>query len=332
MGRIRMTDVARAAGVSPATVSYVLSGKRPISEATRKRVRRIIDELGYRPNHDARALKSTRSKTIGVLASDFTEISVSEIILSIEQIACQNEYHIFFVSGMEFDYDVKEALAFLMRRRLDGVIILFGVTSDQPVGTIGEIDIPLVSINRPASEAHPCILPDNYNGGYRAAEHLLSAGCTRVGLVTGPKERFSSRERARGFLACLKDSGRRFPRKLQYAGDFEYDSGAAGLERLLEVNPDMDGLFCANDMMAAGAVTAAGRLGVAVPERLKIIGFDNRDFSGLWPTPFSTLDAPFEEMGRASVNTLLSMIDGNTRETGITYIKATLVPRRSTSH
>ena len=332
MTRVKITDVAKAAGVSPATVSYVLSGKRPISEATKLRVCKTIEKLGYRPNQDARALKSSTYKTIGVLAMDFSEVSVSEIILSIEQVACRNEYHIYFVSGMEFDYDVKDALAFLLRRSLDGVIILFGITSDQPVGSIGDVDIPLASINRPISEEHPCILPDNYDGGYRAAAHLVGAGCTRIGLISGPDVRFSSRERVRGFTEGLKDSGRRLYKKLTYTGDFNFDSGGEGLVRLLDLNPDMDGLFCANDMMAAGAVTEAGKLGVPVPDRLKIIGFDNRDFSGLWPVPFSTFTAPFKEMGRAGVNILLSMIREDTYEPGISYIKNALVPRRSTEH
>ncbi len=330
MAHVKITDVAKAAGVSPATVSYVLSGNRPISEETKQRVLKVIDKLGYQPNPNARALKSSTYKTIGVLASDFAEVSVSQIILSIEQIACQNDYHIFFVSGMEFDYDVKAALSFLMRRSLDGVIILFGVTSDRPVESIGKVEVPLVSINRPVDDTRPCILPDNYDGGYRAALHLIDAGCGRIGLISGPTSRFASRERERGFKDALKEIGRRFLKKLEFRGDFNYHSGGEGVEALVKANPDLDGLFCANDMMAAGAVTKAMEMSVPVPERLKVIGFDNRQFSGIWPIPISTLTSPFEEMGRASVTMLLSMIRSEPYEKGITYIKNSLVPRRST--
>ena len=267
-----------------------------------------------------------------MLASDFGEVSVSQIILSVERIACQKDYHLFFASGAEFDYNVKDALAFLTRRSLDGLIILFGVTSDSPVGEIEGVDIPLVSINRPVSEGHPCIMPDNRDGGYRAAEHLIEIGCDRLALITGPVTRFASQERVRGFRQGIEDRGESLSEERVYKGDFEYESGREGALRLMELDPGIDGLFCANDMMAAGAINAATEIGISIPDRLKVIGFDDRNLASIWPIPFTSFTAPFEEMGRASAALLLAMIEGREQDTGMVYIKSSLVPRRSTGH
>ena len=328
----RIIDVAKAAGVSPATVSYVLTGNRPISAATTRRVLKVIKELNYRPDPDARALKSRRSRAIGVLASDFSEVSISQIIVSVEQVACESDYHCFFASGACFGYDVRKAVGFLTRRHLDGLIVLFGVTSDVPVGEIGEPGIPLVSINRPVSDGHPCILPDNYDGGRRAALHLLEAGCSRLALISGPGSRFSSRERVRGFRDALCERGMPLSERRLYHGDFEYASGARGLAVLLKRDHRIDGVFCANDLMAAAAINAAVERGVAIPDRLKVIGYDDGALASIWPVPISSLTAPFQEMGQASAALLLAMIEGRQHETGTIYVKSKLVARRSTGH
>jgi LacI family transcriptional regulator len=332
MGAAKITDVATAAGVSPATVSYVLSGNRPISKRTREKVLKIVKELKYTPNPNAQALKLQKSKTIGLLASDFKEVSVSQIILSVEQVACQNGYHIFFTSGLEFNYEMKDALTFLMRRKLDGLIVLFGVTSNMPEGGIESIDIPLVSINRPISDKYACILPDNRDGGFRAAKHLMEAGCSRLALIAGPGTRFSSEERVEGFKRAVGERGIELKEEFIYYGDFNYESGKLGLESLIRKNRDIDGLFCTNDMMAAGAINAASEMGILIPNKLKVIGYDNRNFSSIWPIPISTFTAPFEEMGKASADILFSMIEKETRDFNTIYVKSTLISRRSTGH
>jgi len=328
---VKITDVAREAGVSPSTVSHVLNGNRPISQKTKDHVLAVIDRLGYQPNTNASALKSKHSGIIGFFASDITELFVTNIIRGVEKVTGKRGQYLLFASGVEFGYDLKKALIFLKRRNIDGIIVSYGITQALKKINLEDIDLPIVTINRDISEGITCVLPDNFNGGYTAAKHLISKGAKKLAIIAGPKDRYASIERVEGFLKGLSDAGQNPSDILIKYGEFNFLSGYKSASELLKGSRRIDGLFCANDYMAAGAIDFARRTGIDIPEDLKVIGFDNREFSEFWPTPISTFSQPLEAMGKKSAELLLDLIHEKDIPENKIYMKSTLIERKSSS-
>ncbi|HOX33184.1 MAG TPA: LacI family DNA-binding transcriptional regulator [Spirochaetales bacterium] len=328
---VRIVDVAAEAGVSPSTVSHVLSGKRPISEATRERVLEAVRRLNYVPNPAAQALRERSASAIGFYGSDISETFVARNIRGVERVARHAGYHLLFASGIEFDYDVGRALDFLHSRRLDGIILAFAFNETEPIPFPRGLDCPVVTINRAVPEGYHSVLPDNRRGGYEAGRHLLESGATRIGFIGGPPNRPASSERQLGLARALEEHGLALEERRVYLGDYSQGSGVIGLRRLLEADPGIDGVFCVNDFTAAGAINAATQLGRRVPEELKVLGYDDRDFAEFWPVPISTFSYPLEEMGQYSAELLLSLMRGDSLPELTHYIPSTLVRRRSTA-
>lgn len=328
---VKITDVAKEAGVSPSTVSHVLNGNRPISQKTKNKVLAVIDRLGYQPNTNASALKSKHSGIIGFFASDITELFVTDIIRGVERVTGKRGQNLLFASGVEFGYDLKKALIFLKRRNIDGIIVSYGITQTLKKINLEDIDLPIVTINRDISEGITCVLPDNFNGGYTAAKHLISKGARKLAIIAGPKDRYASIERVEGFMKGVSDSGENPSDVLVEYGKFDFLSGYECAGVVLKDTRRINGLFCANDYMAAGAIDYARRTGIAIPEDLKVIGFDNREFAKFWPTPISTFSQPLESMGRRSAELLLKLIHEEEIPENKIYMKSTFIERKSSS-
>ncbi len=327
---VKITDVAEAAGVSPSTVSHVLSGNRPISEETKKRVLNIIKELGYTPNPNARAMKSSRTGIIGFFAGDITEVFVTEIIRGVESVIVPAGYHLLLVSGSEFDDDPRQALEFLISRRIDGAIISYGTSDIKTDSGFGNMSLPLVFINRSYNDVIPCIRPDNYMGGKVVASHFAECGVKKAAIIGGPEKRQASRDRIRGFIERSEELGMEVPEGCVFHTEFTFDGGRKAMKVLLERGKGFDGLFCANDYIACGAMTVAQEAGLSIPDDLKVIGFDDREFARFWPTPVTTMSQPLFQMGRLGARYL---VDFNEKEKEIpllTVLSSSLIPRRST--
>jgi len=326
---VKITDVAREAGVSPSTVSHVLNGNRPISQKTKDRVLAVIERLGYQPNTNARALKSKHSGIIGFFASDITELFVTQIIRGVEKITGEKGLHLLFASGVEFDYDLHKALLFLQRRNIDGIIVSYEISHKHGTVDLQDIDLPIVTINRDISDSITSVMPDDFNGGYTAAQHLMGKGARKLAVIAGPKDRFASVERLEGFRKGVSDSGLQSEDIPVFYGNFDFHSGYNCADKLLHAYPNIDGLFCANDHMAAGAIDYARRHHIDVPEQLKVIGYDNREFSEFWPTPISTFSQPLQAMGETSAELLLRLIHEKAIPENKVLMKSSLIQRRS---
>ena len=324
----KITDVAQKAGVSPSTVSHVLNGKRPISQATKLRVLAAIEELGYTPNLNARALKSSRTGIIGFFAADITEIFVTEIIRGVESVIVPAGDHLLLVSGSEFGNDLHRAIAFLRTRSVDGIIVSYGISQEYGDPEFDSGNLPLITINRVLNDRTPSIMPDNLKGGRDAAYHLKTHGAGRVAVIGGPRNRLASAMRIEGFTEMSRELN------LELAAtehtEFSFEGGLEAMSQLLDTGVHFDGLFCANDYIAAGAMSAASTRGIRIPRELKVIGFDDRDFSRFWPIPITTFQQSLFSMGQQSAGFLKSFLDDGIPIPLSTFLPSTLQERQST--
>lgn len=330
---VKITDVAKHAGVSPSTVSHVLSGNRPISTTTRERVLKAVQELDYHPNPNARALKAKQSGIIGFYAADITELFVTEIIRGVESVIVPRDEHLLLVSGAEFDGDVDRALAFLAARKADGFIISYGVSQDQKRTVSIPSEKPTISINSHLDASIPSIQPDNRQGGRDAITHLAERGARRIAILAGPQNRSAGRQRLEGALSAIEDGalpGVEIPRDKVVQVDFTFRGGYDGMNRLLETKGTFDGVFCGNDYIAAGAMTAAQERGLQIPQEIRIVGFDDREFAAFWPTPISTFRQPLARMGRIAAQYLEAFIHKEESIPKTTLLTSELIPRKST--
>jgi len=327
---VTIVDVARRAGVSPSTVSHVLNGKRPISEGTKQRVRQSIRELSYEPNPNAQALRGSAAGIIGFLASDITEFFSTLIIRGVEKAVIEKNRYLLFTSVVEFGNRPEEALAFLKRRRIDGLIVSLGVRRRFALEGLARLKIPVVTINTSLGNQIPSVEPDDRLGGGDAARHLLARGARRLALIAGPRDRLASEDRVAGFIEALTEAGGDFDaqRHVSY-GDFTVNSGKKGLQDLLNKDKDIDALFCANDYMAAGAINAARDLGIDVPGALKVVGFDDREFGEFWTIPISTFQLPLYDIGRRSAGLLMDRMDGRESDDLHPLLPSRLIQRQS---
>lgn len=321
-------DVAKLAGVSPATVTHTLNGKRPVSEATRKKVLKAIDEVGYVPSWSGSRLKRKSSGIIGCLAADITETFVNQIVRGVERGLIGNQYSLFFVSGVEFDNDLKKAYNFLKSHDVEGILFCHHIPIWEDFNLVRQdIDIPIVSINMAVPHL-TSIIVDNITAGYNAADHLYSCGMHNPAMICGPENRLSVRDRLQGFSSRIGELSLHFPTD-RFFGEYDADHGYEAATQLMKKYPNTDGIFCANDYIAAGAINALTELGYSIPDEVRVVGFDNRDFSEFWRPKITTFEQPLQEMGMLGVSLVKQIIhtghDGKTQHT----LQSRLIPRES---
>ncbi|MFD1721584.1 LacI family DNA-binding transcriptional regulator [Amnibacterium endophyticum] len=318
-------DVARAAGVSHQTVSRVLNDHPSIRDETRSRVMAAMADLHYRPNAAARALSSSRSRTIGVLTSARGHYGPARSIEAIEAAARRRGLYVTTAStGAADDRAVREALGTLLAQDIEGLVI---VAQQQRVfEVIAEAGpaVPVVTL-RPDVTDGTAPSADEIAGARAATRHLIELGHTSIRHLAGPRDWLEADARMQGFLHEL--SAHDLPVTVPVLGDWSADFGyRAGLQ-LLQWG-DVTAYFCANDHTALGLMHAARDLGVDVPGDVSVVGYDDvPEAAHLWP-PLTTVRQDFAGLGRRCVALLLGPEDG---EPGTSATGPELVVRASTA-
>ncbi|MFC0682194.1 LacI family DNA-binding transcriptional regulator [Lysobacter korlensis] len=302
--------VARAAGVSKTTVSHVISGNRPVSTTTRRRVERVMDELGFRPNFFAQALTKNRSKTIALIAQDITNPFYPALARGLQG-AAATEQHVV----MLFDAGAGERLthAFLeeaVQRRVDGVVLAVALV-DGDLRQLTDAGIPVVAVGSGLSDVlTDWVSADDRQIAVDAVRYLTSRGHSRLATITGPPAAEPGAGRLEGFERALANAGRTPDPRLIVAGDWTRDGGARAMRQLLELPDRPSAVFCANDLMAIGAVDAARSAGLDVPRDVAVVGVDDIDASSLVSPALTTVRIPAQAIGRAAGELLLDRIAG----------------------
>lgn len=303
-----MAEVARLAGVSPTTVSFVINDRPGLPEATRQRVRDAIAALGYRPNRAARGLRTRRTHTLGFLTD---EIAVTPFagrtVTGAHDVAWKHQTLLLIANTTRDARVIGTAVDELLDRQVDGLVFA-AVTTRQATLPPAAASVPAVLVNCFApGNAFPCVLPDEEGGGRTAAALLLEAGHRRIAHLAGVKGAWATRQRLKGFRAALAGAGVPLDPRLVAFGTFRTDSGYALMRDLLREDDLPTAVFCGNDRMALGAYLAVKEAGLRIPEDISVVGYDDQEELAAEIHPaLTTIRLPFYEMGHWAVEHLLA--------------------------
>jgi LacI family transcriptional regulator, galactose operon repressor len=300
-----ITDVAREAHVSVASVSRVVNGHTNVTPETRQRIIEVIDRLRYVPHTTARSLITKRTHVIGVLLPDLYGEFFSELIRGIDAAAREQHLHLLLSSSHGNAAEMAAAIR-AMRGRVEGLLVL---APELDAAGLGEIDaeVPAVFINSRVDDGVSSLAIDSYAGARAMVRHLVARGHRTIAHVAGPARNFDSHERERGYrdeLAAALPSAR----PVVIRGDFTETSGYAAGRELAARTPRPAAVFAANDVMAIGCLAAFGALGLAVPGHIAVAGFDDIPLAAFARPALTTMRVPIVELGRGAVTQLAAEI------------------------
>ncbi|MEU0620051.1 LacI family DNA-binding transcriptional regulator [Streptomyces rubiginosohelvolus] len=316
-GRPTLEEVAARAGVGRGTASRVINGSPRVSDATRQAVEAAVAELGYVPNRAARALAGNRTDAIALVVPEpetrfFAEPYFSAIVRGVGAALADTEMQL-LLTLVGNDRERRRLAQYLTAHRVDGVLLV-AVHADDPLPELLEqLGMPcVISGARHAAEPLPSVDSDNFEGARAAVEHLVSRGRRRVATITGRLEVYGAQRRLDGYRAAISAAGLAPDERLIAPADFTEEGGAAAMRDLLARRPDLDAVFVASDVMAAGARQVLREADRRIPEDVALVGFDDSVVARHMHPPLTSVRQPIEEMGRRMAQLLLDEIAGRT--------------------
>ena len=318
-GRVSMAMVASRAGVSGQTVSRVVNGSPRVDPDTRARVEHAMAELGYRPHRAARALRTGRSQTIGLVVTTLATVGNSRMLQATAEAAAERGYAVTLVTAAQ---GVAEAFDRLAEQEVDGAIVLneaSALVSDaqRPAG------LRLVVVDAPREDGFASVHSDHAGGAAVATARLLDLGYATVHHLAGPADSFAAVERERGWRETLTAANARPPSVVR--GDWTAESGYAAGADLLSA----PAVFCANDQMALGLLRALSESGRRVPEDVGVIGFDDVPEAANYRPPLTTIRQDFAALAHRAVSALVDAIEGAPGADEASVVPTVLVQRAS---
>lgn len=328
--RVTMADVAREAGVSAMTVSRVINDKGDVSEATRRRVLRVIERLGYRPSGIARGLATQRTGTFGLVVPDVANPFFADVARGAEEAAYAHGYSVFLCNTDEDPERELAVLGLLEEKQVDGLVLCSSRLGEDELHRVVSRHASFVLVNRRLVGARvPSVLLDDEEGGWLATQHLLGMGRRAVGLLAGPEASHSGRQRARGYRDALAAAA------LPYYPDWVrpclpmVEAGRRVALELLDTHPELTGLVCYNDLVAIGALQAAKKVGRRVPADLAVVGHDDIPLAALVTPALTTCCVPRHDLGARAVGLLLQQLDSSAQPPREIIFRPELVIRAS---
>jgi LacI family transcriptional regulator len=304
-------DVARLAGVGLGTASRVVSGKGAVSPATLERVKKAIDELGFRPSHAARTLLSGSSQMIGVYIPVLSGTFYTPILQIIDTELRSAGLHmvVAFGSGIgEQRRQAIEGIEFLIERGCDGLIMMTGALMEEDLSVLGAKRGQFVALNHEfAGMPEQCFMVDHELGGRLAARTLLEHQHREIAVIGGPSALLDNVARLKGFREELEENGIDTAKMWVVESDFSPAGGWAAAKQLVESGHACTALFCANDEMAVGALSYFQEAGIRVPHDLSVIGYDDTPSAEFSAPRLTSVHVPWREMTENGLNALLNL-------------------------
>jgi LacI family transcriptional regulator len=308
-----IVDIARAARVSPATVSMVLNGKPGVGRSTRAEVLRLARRLHYAPNLVARSLVKRRSKSVALMVSHTRNPIFPEIASGVEGVLRGYGYSLYLISTWDDPEVEAREIQEIKSRGIDGIITSASLVSGPHLGALLDEGYPVVAVLRRPSGLRRLdyVGVDNVKGAAVAVKHLARLGHTRIGVISGPPTTSTGLERLEGALRALRDCGLALAPGLSYKGDFSRECGHDAARRFLGLPPRRrpTAVFAANDSTAMGAFEAVLEAGLRVPEDLAIVGFNNVEATSWKTFEITTVEQHPHEMGRRAAERVVQLIE-----------------------
>ncbi|MFE2296173.1 LacI family DNA-binding transcriptional regulator [Streptomyces sp. NPDC059452] len=335
-GRPTLEEVAARAGVGRGTASRVINGSPRVSEATREAVEAAVAELGYVPNRAARALAGNRTDAIALVVPEpetrfFAEPYFSAIVRGVGAALADTDMQLLLTLAGN-DRERRRLAQYLTAHRVDGVLLV-AVHADDPLPELLEqLGMPcVISGARHAAEPLASVDSDNFGGARAAVDHLISRGRRRIATITGRLEVYGAQRRLDGYRTALAAAGLPPDERLIAPADFTEEGGAQAMRELLARRPDLDAVFAASDVMAAGARQVLREADRRIPEDVALIGFDDSVVARHMHPPLTSVRQPIEEMGRRMTQLLLEEIAGRAGEERPTVVLPTELVVRDSS-
>jgi DNA-binding LacI/PurR family transcriptional regulator len=303
---VKMKDVAQRAGVSIATVSNVITGKRTVSPEVQKAVLQAIEDLDYHVNMVARGLKTQRTNTIGVVLPDVTKLFFNDVLKGIMTAAAEHGYSINILSsGYDFSLE-KNLIATLRGNHVDAIILDSCVDFRQAEEWGKELvaagkDIPLVSLENKLSDGVSSICVDCFRWSNQITKHLIDQGRKKIFYISGPLSLRHEQDRLEGYKQALVEHGIEVKEDLIVTQDFQSGSAYHAVQQVLEQGVDFDAIQASNDQAAIGAIKALMEAGIEVPGKVAVTGFDNLFPSSLVSPAITTVHVHRYTMGYTAV-------------------------------
>lgn len=333
MAKLGIKDIAAMSGVSPATVSRTLRNPDIVSEETRKKVMKAVQEGGYTPNRFGANLRTQKSGNIIVLMTDITNPVNSQIIRAIESEAQQAGYAVLLGDTQGLEERERHYADMTQSGQADGILLFsfrlpFAIQDGIP---LAQQLPPLVnSCEDIALDGISKVMIDNIAGAKTAVKHLLDLGHTRIAAIMGPLDTPSTLERLQGYKQALLEAGLEIDESLMISGNYSTEVGISAMGKLLKLRQRPSAVFCFSDDMAIGAMSILQANGFRIPQDMSVIGFDDIRYAALMTPALTTIRQPLEDIGKACMKLLLEQLSGNNKEPQFMQLPFSLVVRQST--
>ena len=304
-----MKDIARRTGLGLATISSYFNGGN-VREKNRIKIEEAIEELHYEVNEVARGLKTNATRTIGVVIPELNNTFCAEIITGMEDVLRSHGYATIVCDCRTDKKLEREAVEFLIRRRVDGIINMPVDEEGNHLKRFQKMGKPIVLIDRKI-QGIDCdsVLVDNKKAAEDAVRYFIGRGHRNIGIIGGPEEVFTAQERMAGYCKALESAGIPVRESLIWHGDYTIQGGVRGLEELVQNNPEMTAVFVTNYEMTMGAMIGVNELGIRIPEQLSMIGFDNLQFARACNPKLTIVAQPTDGIAREVAKVMLNHLE-----------------------
>ena len=304
-----ITDVAKKAGVSIATVSRVINGNSNVRENTKAIVLQAIRELNFTPNINAQGLQKKITKTIGLIFPDASSYYFAEIIRGISSRLRKEGYHIIVASSHDEEDEVKTLISLLRSGRVDGMILMMPSIQNVNVFKNSLTHTPVVYLSTGINTSQSTtVVLDNYQGAKDITEHLIEHGHQRIGFIHGAPHNYDSQQRYKGYVDALKDHNLESSILIESHGNFTEASGFKSAMELLNQKPRPTAIFAANDAMAIGTIEAAKRMSLKIPGDVAVVGFDDISTAQYIDPTLTTVKVPVYKVGQIVGRSLFNQL------------------------
>lgn len=319
---ITLKELSAKCGVSIATVSNILNGKSNVSEETKTRVLKVIEETGYRPNVMASRLRAHKTKTIGLIIDELCAFSSPDLIDGVLSYLEKNGYQAIIEdlrlyikwnnkpNSKEYKLAVTNSVEKMLSIKVDGIIFIAAHAHDIEYFT-QTLPVPIViAYGYHAKNVIPAVRIDDTTSAYEITKFIISKGHTKIGLIGGTEDTIHLRDRFEGYRKALEEAGLSVNRSYVYGGNWDRESGYESARKMLTEHGEITAIFCFNDLMAAGAYDYLMEINKVPGRDIAVAGFDNRELSAYLNPPLTTMEIELGEIGFKAAEVLLKKING----------------------